>query len=441
MMASLCRRARLSSLGRSLPLAIPLRRARPTFMPNLTRFFREVLALPNDLLVYEASLRLRDLFPDHHILETEDSDFALVSFAESGGCFLALDGDAHVQSDAWWDASERRTDLTLRNGLLRVGWRGHEFRILCLHYGGDGGTARHYLVGPDPDVLDRFFAAVCRCESDAQGRVLEYRQGTFRADAKLKAALDPADFDRVHLAPEVRKRMLTDTVGFFASEATYAEVGAAWRRGILLTGPPGNGKTRSIRSLVARCGHPVITVRDLAGWRMTPQEGVQKLFRRARAIAPCVVVMEDLDSLVPKAALSTLLNELDGFASNRGMLVIATTNHPEKLDPAILRRPSRFDRRIAFDSPDESLREEALTAADARRPEARRIKKKDLREIVAATEGFSFAFLQELETSATLAWVDAPDVPFATHLRTTAAELRKSITTEDPPNPDHENDD
>ena len=87
------------------------------------------------------------------------------------------------------------------------------------------------------------------------------------------------------------------------------------------------------------------------------QMGIRAIFEKARELAPCLLVLEDLDSLITPNNRSYFLNELDGFAGNEGVLTLATTNHPERLDPAILDRPSRFDRKYPFPLPE---REERL---------------------------------------------------------------------------------
>jgi AAA+ superfamily predicted ATPase len=103
------------------------------------------------------------------------------------------------------------------------------------------------------------------------------------------------------------------------------------------------------------------------------------------------------------------LNELDGFASNTGIVTLATTNHPERLDPAILNRPSRFDRKYFFDLP--NLAERQLYTAmwnDALQPELR-LTEPAIAQIVELTEGFSFAYLKELFLSSTMRWIAWPE--------------------------------
>src|SRR5581483_5198304 len=88
----------------------------------------------------------------------------------------------------------------------------------------------------------------------------------------------------------------------------------------------------------------------------TDEDNIHKVFDRARKSAPCLLVLEDLDSLLTTHNRSFFLNELDGFAANAGIVTLATTNHPERLDPSILDRPSRFDRKYPFEIPEQDER-------------------------------------------------------------------------------------
>ena len=120
---------------------------------------------------------------------------------------------------------------------------------------------------------------------------------------------------------------------------------------MLLVGPPGNGKTHTVKALVNQLGQPCLYVKALKSEYETDEENIRRVFARARITTPCLLVLEDLDSLIDDGSRAFFLNELDGFAANTGVVVLATTNHPEKLDPAICERPSRFDRKYHFDLP------------------------------------------------------------------------------------------
>lgn len=97
-------------------------------------------------------------------------------------------------------------------------------------------------------------------------------------------------------------------------------------------------------------------VKTFNSW-MGPEAGIRAIFQKARQQAPCLLIFEDIDSLVNPDVRSYFLNEVDGLESNDGILMIASTNHLERLDPGIAKRPSRFDRKYLFDDPNEKERE------------------------------------------------------------------------------------
>ena len=118
--------------------------------------------------------------------------------------------------------------------------------------------------------------------------------------------------------------------------------------------------------------------------------------------------MEDLDSLLTDENRSFFLNELDGFAANIGIVTLATTNHPERLDPAILDRPSRFDRKYAFNLPELPERVEYINFWDKSLQDMMRLPEEAGTQIAKLTAGFSFAYLKELFLSSMMRWIVAP---------------------------------
>ncbi|MGH2347818.1 MAG: AAA family ATPase, partial [Chloroflexota bacterium] len=221
----------------------------------------------------------------------------------------------------------------------------------------------------------------------------------------LFKALGQATFETLVLDGTLKQEILDDVRRFFAARELYESYGVPWKRGILFLGPPGNGKTHAVKAVINAVAQPCLYVKSVAN-----TAAILEVFEQARRSAPCVLVLEDLDTLVVQSQRSVLLNELDGFAVNAGILTLATANHPEKLDPALIDRPSRFDRKYHFELPAHDARSAYIRSWNASLQPALQISEKTIADLVAETEGFSFAYLKELFVSATMRWmaVQAP---------------------------------
>jgi hypothetical protein len=371
----------------------------------LENLISRALRLPPDALVYQVSRTLSRVYSDQFVLETEDMAFDLAGFVNAKKCQLKVLDYAHAQFESSWVSLADGGKLLAKNAFFKVTWNDSRLTLLRLDYSGRGGdSTRWYIMGPTKLAAQDFFAAVCTWQGQIRSEILVYRHGSWQKDAQLYDEIAGASLDSLVLGGSLKEELVRDFESFFAAEEFYKGHGVPWKRGLLLLGPPGNGKTHSIKALVNRIGKPCLYVRTFGSNRFTSHQSIERVFKFARRAAPCILVFEDLDSLIDSKNRSFFLNEMDGFAMNRGILTVASTNHPEKLDPAILDRPSRFDRKYTFELPGQLERETFLLKA----MERYRIEDgEELRRLAALAEGFSFAYLKELVLSAAMVWVNA----------------------------------
>lgn len=171
------------------------------------------------------------------------------------------------------------------------------------------------------------------------------------------------------------KELLTEIVDFLHNPQKYQEIGAVCPKGALLVGPPGTGKTLLAKAVAGEAGVPFFSISGSEFVEMFVGMGASKvrdLFKQANEKAPCIVFIDEIDTIGKKRdsqgfagndereqTLNQLLTEMDGFDASKGVVILAATNRPDTLDPALL-RPGRFDRRIPVELPDLKGREEIL---------------------------------------------------------------------------------
>ena len=170
------------------------------------------------------------------------------------------------------------------------------------------------------------------------------------------------------------KENLSEIVEYLHNPARYKEIGASMPKGILLVGPPGTGKTMLAKAVAGEANVPFFSMSGSEFVEMFVGMGASKvrdLFQQAKEKAPCIVFIDEIDAIGKKRdgqiggndereqTLNQLLTEMDGFEDNTGVIILAATNRPESLDPALL-RPGRFDRRVPVELPDLKGREDIL---------------------------------------------------------------------------------
>ncbi len=244
----------------------------------------------------------------------------------------------------------------------------------------------------------------------------EDKEGEFAKDkvVKLKKGGQTVTFRDVAGIPEVKEDLL-EIIDFLQKPKKYSRLGAITPKGILFQGPPGTGKTLLARAIAGEAGVPFYSISGSDFVEMFVGVGasrVRELFAEAKKNAPCIVFIDEIDAVGGHRAaggntagqdergqtLNALLVEMDGFASDETVIVLAATNRPDILDPALL-RPGRFDRQINILPPDIKGRLEILKVYARRVPLADDV---DLEAIARSTPGFTGAELASLVNEAAI---------------------------------------
>ena len=231
------------------------------------------------------------------------------------------------------------------------------------------------------------------------------------------------------------KELLTEIVDFLHNPQKYQEIGAVCPKGALLVGPPGTGKTLLAKAVAGEAHVPFFSISGSEFVEMFVGMGASKvrdLFKQAQQMAPCIVFIDEIDTIGKKRdgqgfsgndereqTLNQLLTEMDGFDASKGVVILAATNRPDSLDPALL-RPGRFDRRIPVELPDLKGREEILKVHGKK---VRLSDNVDFNAIARAASGASGAELANMVNEAALKAV-RENRKFVTQ-----ADLEESIET------------
>jgi cell division protease FtsH len=265
---------------------------------------------------------------------------------------------------------------------------------------------------------------------------------------KSKARLYSEDKNKVRFrdvaGADEEKQELEEIVEFLKDPKRFSALGARIPKGVLLVGPPGTGKTLLARAVAGEAGVPFFSISGSDFVEMFVGVGasrVRDLFETAKKNSPCIIFIDEIDAVgrqrgaglggghdEREQTLNQLLVEMDGFSSNEGIIIIAATNRPDILDPALL-RPGRFDRQITVDRPDVKGREAVLRVHARNKPLDKSV---DLQTIAMRTPGFSGADLENLLNEAALVAarqnkkkIDMSDIDEATD-RVIAGPAKKS---------------
>jgi len=338
-------------------------------------------------IVHKVSLSLlldflQECHPDAVKRRTTIKELRQPHLAETDAppCDSKLRLEQELKSESWY-------------GSIDVEWAGYQMHFVSFLIKHNGGFSTVYHVATQSNEALRTFTqaldAYGQSRNKSDGRHILVINGD-------DIPITPISWEDIFLPPGLLDDIRNNVAMFFESEARYRELGISYRRGLLFAGAPGCGKTITLKALAHHTPAKFITV---LGKSDVCDLEIQRALDAAGRCAPAVVIFEDLDKLIgaKDISLSHFLNLLDGLKVLNGVLVIATSNEPEKLDPALLHRPSRFDRIWTFPLPGFEQRLALLQHRGGTY-----FSEPALRDVAQHTQGFSMTYVQEVIVSTLL---------------------------------------
>jgi AAA+ superfamily predicted ATPase len=378
-------------------------------IPTLTDLLHDALSAPAPSVAYRIGRALGTHFASSVVLQVEHEQFDPWELAAAGGCELAPRADPYAEIATRSRVPYDGVEPSPHCALYDVRWGDAKLVLAAARWpeGFSCGRQPRWIVADTRLLAERFLTAVARHCHVPHESVLVFSNSHWSKDKDLYRAIQASSFDDIVLAGAMKSQIIEDFTRFLASRDEYARYGVPWKRGVLFVGPPGNGKTHCLRATIKLLGVPCLYVQSLQSRHETEDANILRVFERARSIKPSCLVFEDLDAMIHGGNRSFFLNQLDGFAQNDGILTLATTNHPDRLDPAIVDRPSRFDRKYHFELPAHAERLAYMKLWNGPRDRAMRLSAKELVALAGATDGFSFAYVKELFVSSMVRWMTA----------------------------------
>ncbi|PIB02564.1 putative ATPase [Cercospora beticola] len=387
--------------------------------PTSQRFFEHSSAnrVNTDAVIVES---IRAEYPELHLAVVPRGGCNILGYAAAGHAGVLPLGNAKDRL-SWRlyvpPASRLNgkgyTGDSVKFGKYLVDWRNKEF-IVYLVDGRDGtgsypDVVNQYILSASVEATNTLVLEAGNWGNTLHNEIWVFDGGYWQKSAELFNSVQKASWDDVILDPNMKKAIRDDVENFYDSRGTYERLKVPWKRGIIYYGPPGNGKTISVKALMNTLykredSVPTLYVKTLSSFA-GPEYSIAQIFDLARRTAPCLLVFEDLDSIVTDSVRSYFLNAVDGIQKNDGILMIGSTNHLDRLDPGIAKRPSRFDRKYLFPNPNEKERVAYMKYWQSKLSDNEDVDFPDklCTAVAKITQGFSFAYMQEAMVASLLA--------------------------------------
>lgn len=393
-------------------------------------FFSKVLGDNGAALTLRVERYLRDATPNDALVACSDLD--VEQYSSLGHCSLRPTESPPPHFCRYWGGEDHdQLFSSFEQVVWEVDWQDQTLQVVSVQWETScGSSSRDWIVASSIELAEAFLLDVERKTHAPGEAILVFKNGYWRRSSALFETVQSSSFDDLVLADDLKRVIRQDFNQFLKSETRYNQLGTAWRRGALLIGPPGNGKTHCVRALIKELDVPCLYVQSLAHSHYTSEQMWDQVFSRARGLRPCVLVLEDLDSLVDDENRSFFLNQLDGFQRNHGMMILATTNHVDRIDSSIVDRPSRFDRKYHFRIPTKAQRSEFFSGWQKRLAQETGWDDSDIDHLAMVTDGFSFAYLKELVVSSVMQWMHDSNEDFSAVASAQASLLGAQMKTE-----------
>jgi hypothetical protein len=423
------------------PLPLPLLPPDKHMPQNLEMLREQYRAVPPSGHFYVSEI-LRRLHPDRHIAYLDYRMTTLMAMLRAHHVPFNVEGngDTLFFAEQFEDITQWDPALHVLSGTIRFTWKGHEYYATALpeyrEAGRDENNHALYLAAETLDALRLLIKDLAGFNPDRSDVILQY-EGGWRESLELRQNLQHCTWDMLVLPDEIKNDIRENAERFFTGDKTvYQRLGLPHKRGFIFIGEPGDGKTLTGKIIANTYKVTFIYVTSLQNPHQSPSQCLRDIYERAQEQAPCVVLIEDLDSQIDRSSRTVFLNILDGFDHHDGILTIATTNNPEEIDRALLDRPSRFDKKWVFPHPDAIYRAAYLTRrlCDVlATPGLDESLQMVVTELAGRTNHYSYAMLQELVVSAGFVYfANGQSGDFAQMLRDAYLKTQEQVKFGDP---------